>query len=53
MREIVGGVTLVRYHNLVTKNKNRDYFFLTCLLVIRENLCLRNFLLYDKLSLLD
>ena len=41
MQEIVGGV--VRHHDLVAKIKIAKYFFLACLLVICENLCLRKF----------
>ena len=41
MQEIVGGV--VRYRDLVAKIKIANFFFLACLLVIRENLCSRKF----------
>ena len=40
MQEIVGGV--VKYCDLFAKIKIAKSFFLACLSVIRENLCLRN-----------
>ena len=41
MQKIVGGV--VRHRDLVARIKIAKYFFLACLLVIRENLCSRKF----------
>ena len=46
MREIVGGV--IRYCDPCCENKNHNFFFRLCLLVICKNLCLRKFsAIYD------